>query len=63
MTDAPIEMALTCADCGASVYNDVADVKHPLEFCNACRMRGWQVPLNPPGPPVCPDCVAKRKVA
>lgn len=41
MTDEVIPMALTCARCGKRIHNDDSTIRHPSDFLQACRTRGW----------------------
>ncbi len=56
-----IAMSQSCSRCGATVTNDDAEIRHPLEFLQALRDRGWSIPdasgvhhINPK----CPKCAA-----
>ena len=57
MTDV-IAMSQTCSNCGATVVNDDPAIKHPVEFLDALRARGWFIPESPTGlkPHRCPQC-------
>jgi hypothetical protein len=56
-------MAQTCSNCAATVVNDDPAIKHPLEFLQALKERGWFIPsVQPPSaqqaPPRCPKCAS-----
>jgi hypothetical protein len=42
MTDV-IAMSQSCSKCGSSVHNDDATIRHPLDFLQALRERGWSI--------------------
>jgi hypothetical protein len=50
MVDSPwpegaiIPMSQTCSRCGKTVTNDVPEIRHPLDFVDALRKRGWFIP-------------------
>ena len=60
MTDV-IAMSQSCSRCGTTVTNDETAIRHPLEFLDALRARGWSIPaangvhhINPR----CPKCAS-----
>lgn len=61
-----IPMSMTCPSCGQTVTNDMADIKHPLDFLEALRQRGWFIPSTQfgspgaqrPRPHACPKCAS-----
>jgi len=39
-----IPMSQTCSNCGSTVVNDDPEIRHPLQFLDALRARGWSIP-------------------
>jgi hypothetical protein len=67
MADDFIPMSQTCANCGVTVTNDAElNARHPLEFIEALRARGWYIPLTQVSslpssgikPHTCPKCTS-----
>jgi hypothetical protein len=61
---AVIPMSMSCTKCGDVVHNDDATLRHPVDFIQALRDRGWYIPVtqvsqNPTSgvqPHTCPRC-------
>ena len=59
MSDTPpdvIAMAVTCYICGTTLHNDDPTIRHPLDFTDAARARGWTFVGPVAGKPRCPTC-------
>jgi hypothetical protein len=63
-----IAMSITCPGCGQTVTNDATlNARHPLDFLQALRDRGWYIPSTQPTSPLptsgikphgCPKCAS-----
>jgi hypothetical protein len=54
-----IAMSQSCSKCGTTVTNDDPTIRHPLDFLQALRDRGWQIASQPAlKPALCPRCAS-----